>query len=72
LPDQDRFLTDARAVSRTGLATAGWIAVDDTGARHKGANGFRTKIGNDAFAWSATTGSKSRRNWTVLSTAFRR
>ncbi len=27
---------------RTGLETAGWITVDDTGARHKGANAVCT------------------------------
>src|SRR5262252_1077368 len=61
-----RFLAEARDVLRTGLETAGWITVDDTGARHKGANGFCTQIGNDHFAWFETTRSKSRLNFLDL------
>src|ERR1700680_8689 len=57
---QDEFLAEARDVLRAGLETASWITVDDTGARHKGANGVCTQIGNDNFAWFGTTGSKSR------------
>ena len=48
---QDEFLAEARDVLRAGLETASWITVDDTGARHKGANGVCTQIGNDNFAW---------------------
>jgi Transposase IS66 family len=57
---QDTFLSEARDVLRTGLATAAWITVDDTGARHKAQNGFCTHIGNDQFASFTTTTSKSR------------
>ena len=57
---QDAFHTEARDVLRAGLQTAGWITVDDTGARHKAINGFCTQIGNDNFAWFGTTSSKSR------------
>ena len=32
---QDAFLDEAREVLRAGLATASWISVDDTGARHE-------------------------------------
>ncbi len=63
---QDRFVEEARAVLRTGLETAAWVTVDDTGARHKATNGFCTQIGNDRFAWFATTGSKSRLNFLEL------
>src|SRR6266849_146584 len=63
---QGRFLDEAREVLRAGLATAGWVTVDDTGARHKGRNGFCTQIGNDHFAWFGTTGSKSRLNFLEL------
>lgn len=63
---QDRFLGEARDVLRAGLATAAWVTVDDTGARHKAANGYCTQIGNDRFAWFATTGSKSRLNFLEL------
>jgi len=59
-------VAEARDVLRAGLATAAWITVDDTGARHKGKNGFCTQIGNDHFAWFGTTGSKSRLNFLEL------
>src|SRR5215203_4784210 len=32
---QDAFLDEAREVLRAALSTAGWISVDDTGARHR-------------------------------------
>jgi hypothetical protein len=63
---QDEFLAEARDVLRAGLETASWITVDDTGARHKGANGVCTQIGNDDFAWFGTTKSKSRLNFLDL------
>ncbi len=63
---QDDFLAEARGVLRAGLETAAWISVDDTGARHEARNGVCTRIGNDGFAWFATTFSKSRRNFLEL------
>jgi Transposase IS66 family len=63
---QQRFLDEARDVLRAGLAQAAWITVDDTGARHKAANGACTQIGNDHFAWFGTTASKSRLNFLDL------
>jgi len=60
---QDAFLAEAREVLRAGLSTAGWISVDDTGARHKHQNGVCTQLGNDHFAAFATTASKSRLNF---------
>jgi hypothetical protein len=61
-----RFLDEARDVLRAGLAQAAWITVDDTGARHKAANGTCTQIGNDHFAWFGTTASKTRLNFLDL------
>jgi Transposase IS66 family len=63
---QGRFLDEAREVLRAGLETAAWVTVDDTGARHKAANGFCTQIGNEHFTWFGTTGSKSRLNFLEL------
>src|SRR3954467_8384703 len=63
---QDGFLAETRDVLRAGLQTAGWVSVDDTGARHGGANAVCTQIGNDNFAWFGTTGSKSRLNFLEL------
>ena len=63
---QEGFLAENREVLRAGLQTAAWISVDDTGARHGGANGVCTQIGNDHFAWFGTTRSKSRLNFLDL------
>ncbi len=63
---QGDFLAETREVLRAGLQTADWISVDDTGARHRGANAVCTQIGNDAFAWFGTTNSKSRLNFLDL------
>jgi Transposase IS66 family len=63
---QDEFIAEARDVLRAGLEGANWITVDDTGARHKGANGVCTQIGNDDFTWFGTTTSKSRLNFLDL------
>src|SRR3954449_4888910 len=63
---QDEFLSENREVLQTGLATAAWISVDDTGARHRGANAVCTQIGNDSFAWFGTTGRKSRQTFVAL------
>jgi Transposase IS66 family len=63
---QGGFLDEARDVLRAGLSSATWITVDDTGARHKAANGFCTQIGNAHFAWFGTSGSKSRGNFLNL------
>src|SRR3954453_22542110 len=60
---QDAFLDEAREVLGAGLATADWISVDDTGARHQHRNGTCTQLGNEHFAAFATTGSKSRLNF---------
>jgi transposase IS66 family protein len=63
---QQGFLDEARDVLRAGLAQAAWITVDDTGARHKAANGTCTQIGNNHFAWFGTTASKTRLNFLEL------
>jgi hypothetical protein len=60
---QEAFINEARGVLRTGLSSAAWITVDDTGARHQAKNGFCTQIGNDQFTSFTTTGSKSRLNF---------
>jgi hypothetical protein len=57
------LVDEAKAVLRAGLASAAWITVDDTGARHRARNGVTTQIGDDRFAFFATTGSKSRQNF---------
>ena len=39
---------------------------DDTGARHRGQNGYCTVIGNDLFAYNSRPESKSRDNYLRL------
>src|SRR5437763_1092296 len=60
---QGAFLAEAREVLRAGLSAAGWISVDDTGARHEHRNGVCTQLGNELFAAFVTTASKSRLNF---------
>jgi Transposase IS66 family len=60
---QDTSLAEAREVLRAGLSVAGWVSVDDTGARHEHRNGVCTQLGDEHFAAFATTGSKSRLNF---------
>jgi hypothetical protein len=63
---QGGFVAEARAVLRAALASAAWITVDDTGARHKPKNSFCTQIGNAHFTWFGTTASKSGLNFLDL------
>jgi hypothetical protein len=64
--DQDTFHAEKDALLETGLATASYVTVDDTGARHRGQNGYVTHIGNAHFAWFQSTPSKSRINFLEL------
>ena len=63
---KEDFLAEAAGVLKSGLESAAWITVDDTGARYKGMNGACTHIGNTDFAWFATTRAKSRLNFLAL------
>jgi Transposase IS66 family len=63
---QDSFHTEKDALLEAGLATARWVTVDDTGARHAGCNAYTTHIGGNRFAWFATRLSKSRLNFLDL------
>lgn len=60
---QTVFRQEAKDVLLAGVATAAWISVDDTGARHQGCNGFCTQLGDDRFTAFATSASKSRLNF---------
>ena len=64
--NKDVFHAEKDALLEAGLATAAWVTVDDTGARHAGHNEYTTHIGNDRFAWFATRPSKSRLNFLDL------
>lgn len=61
--DNQVFHEEKAEVLRAGLASADYIQVDDTGARHQGQNGYCTHIGNEFFAYFASTDSKSRLNF---------
>jgi len=56
----DDLVTEDREVLRTGLATARWVTVDDTAARHARRDAFTTQIGDDRFTAFRTGPSKSR------------
>ena len=51
------------ALLKAGLSSSSYVTVDDSGARHRGKNGYVTHIGNDCFAWFKSTASKSRLNF---------
>jgi len=60
------FHEEKAEILRVGLAVSSYINVDDTAARHQGQNGYCTHIGNELFAWFASTESKSRLNFLEL------
>ena len=62
----DAFLAEKDQLLIAGLEVSRYITVDDSGARHQGNNGYVTQIGNDWFAWFASTASKSRINFLQL------
>ena len=68
---KERFHEEKEEILRVGLEISGHINVDDTGARHKGENGYCTHIGNELFAWFQSTQSKSRTNFLKLLRAGR-
>src|SRR3954453_17502932 len=68
---QDAFHAETDAILEAGLATARWVTVDDTGARHAGRDQHTTHVGDDRFAWVATRPSKSRLNFLELLRAGR-
>ena len=66
IKDRDKFHIEKDDILSTGLKISNHINVDDTGARHKGGNGYCTHIGNEYFAWFESTKSKSRVNFLKL------
>ena len=62
----DDFVAEDQDVLRAGLATARWITVDDTFARHAGADGVTTQVGDDRFTAFRTGASKSRKAFLSL------
>ena len=62
----DAFHQEKAEIKAAGLATSSYLQADDTGARHRGQNGYCTYIGNERFAWFASTDSESRVNFLEL------
>jgi Transposase IS66 family len=56
----DDLVAEDRDVLRAGLATARWITVDDTAARHARKDGVTTQLGDDRFTAFRTGTAKSR------------
>jgi hypothetical protein len=63
---KDRFHQEKDHILSVGLEVSSYVNVDDTGARHKGKNGYCTHIGNKSFSWFESTESKSRINFLKL------
>lgn len=62
----ESFHQEKASLLSAGLAVSTYIHADDTGARHNGEGGYCTHIGNELFAWFASTESKSRVNFLTL------
>jgi hypothetical protein len=60
---KDAFHQEKAELLPAALAVSAYVQVDDTGARHRGHNGACTQIGNESFAFFASTDSKSRLNF---------
>jgi hypothetical protein len=68
---KEDFHAEKEELLRVGLELSDYVHVDDTGARHQGKNGYCTHIGNELFAYFASTDSKSRMNFLELLRAGR-
>jgi len=64
--NNDIFHLEKDRILSVGLEVSGYVHADDTGARHKGQNGYCTHIGNELFAWFQSSPSKSRINFLTL------
>ena len=64
--NQEAFCQEKNSLLETALAHSDYITVDDSGARHKGKNGYVTHMGNKWFGWFCSTPSKSRLNFLTL------
>lgn len=60
---KEAFHQEKDELLSAGIASTLQLQVDDTGARHKGHNGYSTIIGNEHFTYIVSTESKSRINF---------
>lgn len=63
---KEDFHAEKEELLQVGLHESDYIHVDDTGSRHQGKNGNCTHIGNELFAYFASTDNKSRINFLEL------
>jgi Transposase IS66 family len=61
--DHTLFHQEKEEVLWAGLTESSYLGTDDTGARHRGQNGYCTALGNELFAYFESTDSKSRLNF---------
>jgi len=61
--NKEHFHQEKAELLAAALTVSSYIGTDDTGARHQGKNGYTTALGNELFAYFASTGSKSRENF---------
>jgi hypothetical protein len=61
--NQEAFHQEKGEVLAAALTASSYLGTDDTGARHRGQNGYCTALGNDLFAYFESTDSKSRLNF---------
>lgn len=61
--NKESFHQEKGEILAAGLVESSYIGTDDTGARHRGKNGYCTAIGNDLFAYFESTDTKSRLNF---------
>ena len=61
--DHTHFHQEKDEVLWAGLTESSYLGTDDTGARHRGQNGYCTALGNELFAYFESTDSKSRLNF---------
>jgi len=60
---KEAFHQEKNELLPAGIVATGGVKVDDTGARHRGQNGYSTIIGNEYFTYIVSTESKSRANF---------
>jgi hypothetical protein len=60
---KDRFHQEKDELLAAALAESSYVGTDDTGARHRGHNGYCTALGNDLFASFESSDTKSRLNF---------
>jgi Transposase IS66 family len=61
--NKDHFHQEKEELLTVALTESSYVGTDDTGARHRGQNGYCTALGNDLFAYFESTDSKSRLNF---------